>query len=250
MKNRSPKWYGWLPDLPDQRDLYLMAEPVAAATSSDLTTVFGPACEDQGSLGCCTGFGNEFVDRFVRFKGGHPAFVGSRLFVYYGERVIEGTVNEDSGASIRDGIKAMARWGVCPEKDCPYVISKFARKPTKKAFTNAERAQILQYRRVAPSQIRSVLTSGWPVVFGFTVYESFESKEVSRTGIVPLPGPAEQVLGGHCTVIVGHNDAQKRFKVRNSWGTDWGDDGYFYLPYEFINNPNLADDFWVVTMTE
>jgi C1A family cysteine protease len=84
------------------------------------------------------------------------------------------------------------------------------------------------------------------VVFGFTVYSAFESQQVATTGIVPMPSPADQIVGGHAVVLVGYNDAVDRFRVRNSWGTGWGQQGYFELPYLYVTSAQLASDFWVL----
>jgi C1A family cysteine protease len=90
------------------------------------------------------------------------------------------------------------------------------------------------------------LSAGFPIIFGFTVYSSFESDAVATTGMVPMPMPNEEVEGGHCTVICGHNDAVRLYTVRNSWGVGWGDQGYFYMPYEYVEDPDLASDFAVI----
>ena len=94
--------------------------------------------------------------------------------------------------------------------------------------------------------MRSCLADGFPFVFGFTVYESFESQSVAKTGVVPMPKPKEKVMGGHAVIGVGYNDAQKRFIVRNSWGQGWGMKGYFTIPYAYLGNKNLSDDFWTI----
>ncbi len=98
--------------------------------------------------------------------------------------------------------------------------------------------------------MRACVAEGFPFVFGFTVYESFESQQVARTGIVPMPGRAERVVGGHAVVGVGYHGAEKRFIVRNSWGTGWGMKGYCTMPYDYLANPNLAEDFWTIRRGE
>ncbi len=96
------------------------------------------------------------------------------------------------------------------------------------------------------NELKGCLADGYPFVFGISVYDSFESDEVAKTGIVPIPSPTEQMLGGHCIVAVGYDDATQRFTIRNSWGTEWGDYGHCYLPYEYLTNGNLASDFWTL----
>jgi C1A family cysteine protease len=108
----------------------------------------------------------------------------------------------------------------------------------------------LEYRSLDNTNVNellSCLASGFPFVFGFSVYDSFESDEVAHTGIVPMPGKDEQQLGGHAVMRVGYDLDKKVFIVRNSWGKTWGDHGYFYMPFAYMTNRDLADDFWVVT---
>jgi C1A family cysteine protease len=159
---------------------------------------------------------------------------------------MEGTVGTDAGAQIRDGIKSVAQLGVPPETDWPYDIEKFAQKPPQPAYTDALHDRAVSYSRLVQtlSQMKGCLASGFPFVFGFTVYESFESQEVAASGVVPMPKPAEQVLGGHAVMAVGYDDPSGVFIVRNSWGPAWGQAGYFTMPYAYLTNPDLASDFW------
>lgn len=244
--------YGWRPDTPDHRDMMYMAPAHLAAANLPPAVDLRPGCPtpyDQGDLGACTG---EAIAGLVHFdlikQDPTKAFQPSPLFIYYNERVLENSVNEDAGAEIRDGIKTLVRWGVCPEQYWPYVISKFKTKPSKLAFKNAMPHRIDKYMRLAqdPSQLKACLAEGFPFVFGISVYSSFESDEVAKTGVVPMPGKFERMLGGHAVCCVGYNDADQRYIVRNSWGTDWGMGGYFTIPYDFVHNANLADDFWTV----
>jgi|SRR5581483_1578253 len=254
IKTRSPKWYGWLPDLPDHRDfLYSAIAPVRAVLPDkiDLRSKCSPI-ENQGSLGSCTANALVGAVEFLEIKDGAKFVDLSRLFVYYNERAIEGTVNDDSGAYLRDGIKSLAKQGVCPEPEWPYRISDFTKKPGAKCYRDAKKHQITSYHRIVTvDEMRSCLADGFPFVFGFTVYSAFESQAVARSGVVNMPGPAEQVLGGHAVVAVGYDDHQKRFRVRNSWDTDWGQEGYFTMPYAYLDpKSNLADDFWTIRTAE
>ena len=209
-----------------------------------------PAVYDQGQLGSCTGNAIAGAIQFDRMKQNlTPDFVPSRLFIYYNERVMEHTVSTDSGAMIRDGIKSVANYGVCPEvSDWPYDINKFAQKPPIKAFSDAKLHKAVSYSRLINNiaQLKGCLASGYPFVFGFSVYESFESPEVARTGIVPMPQPTEKQVGGHAVMAVGYDDAEQRFIVRNSWNEGWGMEGYFTIPYAYLTDNNLADDFWTI----
>ena len=246
--------YGWVPDLPDQRDMMygaVRAIPAALPASVDLRPHCSPV-EDQGQLGSCTGNAIAGAVEFLEKKDGVPFVNVSRLFIYYNERVIEHTVNSDSGAMIRDGIKTLVKYGVCAEKKWPYVISKFTNKPTAACFKEALTHQVQAYARLQTiGEMRACLADGYPFVFGFTVYEGFESQAVAKTGTVSMPNKSkEKMLGGHAVLAVGYNDAQKRFLVRNSWGPGWGLKGYFTMPYAYLGDRNLSDDFWTVRRQE
>ena len=246
--------YGWKPDIPDQRDHRLMIEKMAIMPekvdlSAKVSIVF-----DQLALGSCTA--NAIASAFLYEQNKQlskpSTFIPSRLFIYYNERVMENSVKEDAGAMIRDGIKSVNQSGVCSEKSWKYDIAKFARKPTKSAYTQAMAHQSLKYARVGQTEIemKSCLAAGLPFVFGFSVYESFESAEVARTGIVPMPASTEKCLGGHAVICMGYDNATRRFLVQNSWGTSWGDHGFFYIPYEYLTNNSLSDDFWNIGLVE
>jgi C1A family cysteine protease len=245
--------YGWHPDLPDQRDqLFSMVYGVAAQlpSSVDLRSKCPPV-ENQKQLGSCTANALVGALEFLEVKDGVPFTNLSRLFVYYNERVIENTVSSDSGAQLRDGIKTLAKQGVCPEKMWPYTISKFKNKPTQICYKNAAQHIILSYQRIQTlKDMKTCLAAGFPFVFGFTVYESFESPPVAKTGILPLPARHEKVVGGHAVVAVGYNDADKTIVVRNSWGSSWGQKGYFTMPYDYITNSKLAGDMWTIRREE
>jgi C1A family cysteine protease len=245
--------YGWIPDVKDHRDIRYQRKLVAQKlpASIDLTADM-PTVYDQEELGSCTANAIAGAFEYLLPKEGKEDFTPSRLFIYYNEREKEGTVNEDSGAQIRDGIKVCTKLGVCKETTWPYIIQQFAVRPSDGCYTEALDHQVLKYERLSNdlADIKHCLASGYPVVFGFTVYENFESAQVAKDGMMPMPGENDQVLGGHAVLAVGYDDATKRFKVRNSWGTSWGDKGYFYMPYDYLTNSDLAQDFWAIRLTE
>ena len=94
--------------------------------------------------------------------------------------------------------------------------------------------------------MRACLADGFPFVFCFSVYESFVTQAVARSGTVPVPKVNEKLLGGHAVCAVGYDQKSRRFTLRNSWGTQWGRKGYFTMPYAYLANRNLSDDFWTV----
>jgi C1A family cysteine protease len=252
---RKIQGYGWTPDLPDGRDLLYGApvEVVAALPRRADLRKQCPAVYDQGQLGSCTanaiGAALEFDQ--IRQKQRRP-FTPSRLFIYFNERKMEGTIESDSGAQIRDGVKSVAQEGACKEKTWPYEIDKFREPPPKKGYDEAEKHQAIRYLRLTQTlnQLKGCLADGYPFVFGFVVYESFESQEVAKSGHAQLPRAREKQMGGHAVLAVGYDEANQWFIVRNSWGTSWGMRGYFTLPYPYLLQASLSSDFWTIRSVE
>lgn len=237
---------GWKPDLPDHRDfMYALVRPrVQYPTVVDLRPSDSPV-EDQSALGSCTANSLAGLLQFLELKNGQSLVDLSRLFIYYNERAVEGTVNQDSGAQIRDGVKTLAQLGVCSENVWPYNISVFTQKPVPQAYEEALKRKIVSYHRlIGQDDFLACLADGFPFVFGFTVYDSFESADVAKTGVVSMPGPDEKILGGHAVMAVGYDLQKQVFIVRNSWGASWGAKGYFYLPFDYLRT--MADDFWTI----
>lgn len=255
LRARQVERFGWVPDLPDARD-FMYSAPEAILTKMpkkvDLRGTNMPPVYDQGSLGSCTANAIGAAFEFGQVKQGLKDFMPSRLFIYYNERAMEGTIDTDSGAMIRDGMKSVAKVGVCTEVTWPYDIPKFTEKPPTKAYTEAKKHQALVYRRVLGQlhQMQGCLAQGYPFVFGFAVYESFMSPEVAKTGKVPLPPRGEQMIGGHAVLAVGYDDSKQAFIVRNSWGDKWGIKGYCEMPYGYLTDPQLARDFWAIYTVE
>jgi C1A family cysteine protease len=252
-KVRSTMKFGWKRDLPDHRDFkFKIVAPHELPSSVDLRNLC-PPLYDQGELGSCTANALGSAFQIEQIKQKKADFIPSRLFVYYNEREMEGTINEDAGAQIRNGIKTMVDKGVCPESMWPYNIGKFKKKPDTGCYTVALENQITEYLRISPHtlyEVKHCLSDGFPVAFGFTIYESFMSDTVARTGIASMPGPNEQPMGGHAVLAVGYDDSKNALLVRNSWGPNWGLDGYFWLPYGFVTDANMSADYWTIRLVE
>jgi C1A family cysteine protease len=252
---RKVKGYGWIPDLPDGRDM-LYAAPAKPLRSLPSRVDLGPKCPpvyDQGQLGSCTANALAAALEFDQMRQrAKSAFTPSRLFIYYNERALEGTVDSDSGAQIRDGVKTVARQGAPPEKSWPYEIDRFRDKPTPACYAEGKDYQAIQYLRVSQTltQLKGCLAAGFPFVFGFAVYQSFEDEEVARTGHAPMPKAKEGLLGGHAVLAVGYDERRQWFIVRNSWGPKWGMRGYFTLPYPYLLQSSLSRDFWTIRRVE
>lgn len=249
----STRRFGWIPDLPDRRD-YAYEPPPQLARALPAHVDLRPGCPavyDQGNLGSCTAQALAAAIEFDQAKQRlTDRFAPSRLFIYYNERAMEGTIGEDAGAMLRDGIKSVNTLGAPHEQLWPYVTPKFRARPPARAFSDARAHTAVRYERVSRSltALKTCLASGYPFVLGFSVYESFESDDVASTGVMPMPLPSEPLLGGHAVIAVGYDDRGQRFLVRNSWGARWGDDGYFQMPYDYLLDANLSDDFWTVRL--
>jgi len=208
----------------------------------DLRNKFQPVY-DQGDLGSCT------ANALCGIVGYDiPTLFGSRLFLYYNERMIEGTINIDGGAYLSDGIESLQRYGLCDESDWSYDITKFAIKPNDQCYTNALNHRALQVQNINNDllSMKNSLHNNEPFVVGIAIYSSFETLSVGITGMVPMPKKNDYLLGGHAVICVGYDDTKKVWIMRNSWGTNWGNKGYFYLPYQYLTNSNLSSDLWII----
>jgi C1A family cysteine protease len=250
-----PKFH-WRPDPVDTRDhIFSLTATAPLPQRVDLRPYASPI-DDQGQLGSCTGNAIAGAIDLIDNKN-HKALRVSRLFIYYQERVLEGDITYDNGAYIRDGIKACNQTGAPLESYWPYIINEFAVKPSAAAYTDAAKRKVIGYSKCTDfNSVKTAIAAGNPVVGGFYVYSSFETGtwwQPRGTGLMPYPNTrTEQLLGGHAVCFVGYDDnlsgpaGRGYFIVRNSWGTSWGQQGYFYMPYQVVQNTAMSSDFWVI----
>jgi C1A family cysteine protease len=241
--------FGWIPDHPDHRDLVLNLDRYQGARPAgyDMEPTMPPVY-DQGNVGSCTANAGCGLVQYTEKEqvGMQKRPVPSRLFVYWNTRKAQGTEKYDSGATIRGTMKALAKWGYCGEARWPYQEAKVLKQPSDIAYRQAKphMLQQTQYMRVPQTAeaLETVLAANNPVAFGFTVYENFDKTE--KGGIVPMP--KGNTIGGHAVLLVGYDTKLKCFKMRNSWGASWAMKGYAWMPYEYVLNNQLADDFWTL----
>ena len=252
------RFYGARRDRPDPRDFKVrfQQEEIPTDVTVDLCE-YVDRVYSQGQLGSCTANAVCAAYKIDLHKQKLNKFDPSRLFLYYNTREAEGKQNKDDGASLRDTVKALKKEGVCTETaaEWPYIISKFSTKPSDQCYQKAKGNIVSKYERIEKywdkDQLRACLKAGFPFVFGFKVFPSFD--ETRHFGIMKMPTDEEQKgtkYDGHAVVAVGYNDTKKTIKVLNSWGPQWGNDGYFYMPYDFITDPSLCFDFWKIEFVQ
>ena len=248
MKRARP--YGTHPDVPDHRDLGYEAPRHVRRDLPRVVDLSGgcPRVQDQRPLNACSAHAIGAALWFDEKRQGEDAPLPSRLFLYFVERAKEHTIGTNAPVSLRDGYKAAARHGVCPESLWPWKPERFADRPSKRCYREAKKRRAVRYHRVPRDldHLRGCLAEGFPFTFGISVHESFESRAVRETGRVPLPGRGEKTLGGHAVLAVGYDAGTCRFLMRNSWGARWGMRGYFTLPFEYLVRADLSWDFWTV----
>lgn len=244
--------YNWKREPVDDRDIKSTRYLTKAAEKlpAKFQLEFDIPIYDQEDLGSCTANSGCSCYRYESAQIlKNFGFDPSRLFLYYNTRLIEDTVEYDSGAYIRDTFKAMNKYGLAPEADFPYITNTFTKKPTSTAYTNALKNIIVKYAKVDQDEtvIKKTLQSGASVSFGFNVYQSFEAGNwQTTTGIMPIPKPGERLLGGHAVTIIGWDDSKNSFLIQNSWGIGWGLKGKFWMPYSFLLDWKECDDFWSI----
>ena len=273
---------GWLPDYPDFRDYRPESEKIKPLfrkmkieagrrrklpARADLRA-WCSAVEDQGELGSCTAHAGVGIVEYFERRAFGKHVDASRLFLYKVTRNMLRWTG-DTGAFLRTTMGALVLFGVPPEDFWPYDIGEFEKEPPAFCYAFAQNYQAISYYRLDPAgakpdelltRIKTDLAAGLPSMFGFTVYSSID--QAGETGRVPMPTPKEKILGGHAVAAVGYDDAMKirnsnkggvetkgAILLRNSWGTSWGEDGYGWLPYEYVLQ-GLADDWWSLVKNE
>ena len=222
-------------DPQDWRDHYYnFARVESPRDRVDLRSWASPV-EDQLHLGSCVGQAVVGAYELLLNKADRKKFVDlSRLFVYYNARLLDNAVDEDVGAYVRDGIKAVNKYGVCSEMSWPYLIERFAHTPSVQSYEDAQRRLIKKYYRIETiKDIVDALNADNPVVTSMNVYDSFYELDYPGKTILPMPKASENLIGGHAVTFVGYNLPKKLFLARNSFGEDWGDNGYFWVPFDY-----------------
>jgi len=252
--------YGWRPDHPDHRD-YLLVDHVELPAIASLparvdlreTGFLDDSIFDQLRLGACvenaTAEGLMYVQRATGLWARGLRVTPSRLAMYYWVRQIEGTTSEDAGSEIRDALKVVAgKPGYVDEATWPYEVDRFSEAPPPAVVQAAGSDRATKYMRVAvnATAMRQALAAGFPVIVGFEVYQEIESDQVARTGYLPRPSRGEEAIAGHAVLLVGYDDARRRWLLRNSWGPGWGMGGYFETDYGYLDSTTYGGDYWVI----
>lgn len=213
----------------------------------DLRRRCPPVYRQEGLDSCTANAVAAAVEFELMRERGKRVIFPSRLFLFYNTRAIEGTTRRNTGTSVRNAIKSVARQGVCPESLWPYVEKNFNHKPPRECYEKATKYRAVEYRRVRRNidDFRTCLASGYPFVFGFTAYDLFRDV-VWESGRLEIPGPHEGMLGKHAVMAVGYEHDRRRLTVRNSWGPGYGLKGYFTMPYEYLEREDYSSDFWTI----
>jgi hypothetical protein len=248
---------GWKPDPYDERDIIvesvllnssIIKDSKILSPKIDLRSKFKPVY-DQETLGSCTANAICSAFEYNQSRQNLDNFYSSRLFLYYNERLMINMVNEDSGACIRDGMKSINKIGICDEKYFPYVTNTFKNKPTENAYKDGSYHKSVSYSRVNKNllDLKTTLSNGHPIVFGFLIFQNFQSSSWTFKTPAIMPMPSGKNLGGHAVLAVGYDDNLECFIIRNSWGSEWGNNGYFMMPYKFITS-HWCMDFWITEL--
>jgi C1A family cysteine protease len=248
MEARTISRYGWHAAPHDHRDL--LADPSGIKVLAEVDPRADmPPIYTQGQLGSCSAQGAKRVMDYDRIVNGEEIHDWSREALYYFARLLEGQpLDQDTGATGPDAFKAARRFGVPNETQWPYedstTFANYAVDPRSKLPESAFRRLERPYKRVEPTVngFKAVLSNKQTIAFGFTIYESFESPQLTKDGLMPMPEPGERVLGGHETCAVGYlKDMPHHLLCANSFGPSWGQGGYFLMPWSYVLSRNASD---------
>ena len=243
---------GYVKDSFDHRDYkYVPEQTFSLSLAPNKFIITGlPPILDQGYLGSCVSNALANSLRYIYNKLKRNNNSWSRLFNYYYSRVLEGTVNIDNGCQIRNAFKVCNKTGSCYEAKWPYTITKFKIQPSVQAVNEAKKNIITKYNRVDQTRnaIKSCLLSSNTLVVGFSCYTNLFSQYTTSTGNITYPLARERYLGGHAVLLVGFDDTAQTYNFMNSWGNKWGNKGFGTIPYRYLEDPNLAGDFWTLTL--
>jgi C1A family cysteine protease len=240
-KTKAGRNLNWRPRLPHHACEKLKLTGDVLPLKVDLRPTDSPIF-DQGQEGSCTANAGCGAYDYYRWKAGQQ-LITSREFVYWVELAFDGNKGQDAGSSLTTCSEVFSQKGTCLDQSWPYGAGEMFQEPPTSCWAEATRYKVKKALQIQQSEqlMKQCLASGNPFIFGISVYESFEN---AANGVIPMPGPDEQLLGGHALCCVGYDDINQWFIFRNSWGTSWGSDGYGFIPYRYLADQNLASDFW------
>lgn len=237
-------WYGCKPD-EDKSGPVFSPPSFARPDEADLFEWF-PDVMNQSASGSCTAHGALNAARYyiIRSQGRDADFPLSRLQLYWDSRAMEGTTALDEGAQIANVIKTLSEKGCCREDLWPFNLTKLFQAPPDSVYADAVkyRAQIFNRVRADAESVKQAIALGHPVIMGLQIFPSFESAEVARTGIVPMPLRGERPISGHCMAAGAYGP--NRTTARNQWAPTWGDGGNCHFQDEYI--ALYGNDFWII----
>lgn len=265
MSEYSTYSFGWKPDLPDIHDKYYQFDKVELAPDtdsdsdldSDIENSFRisrvdlrdqfPPVYDQANLHCSVPCSVLSVWRFFCNKTQSESDPPSRIHLHQLTSLID---SNDKSLSIKNCLHVLEKVGVVSEEvigfgEYPEVDEHFS-------GIESKPPKLIKYRRVEQNkeQFKRALDAGYPIIFGLSLYSSALTDGTRKTGVIKMPTKSDQVVGGMCMVLVGYDNEQKMWIVRNNWGGDWGERGYGYIPFNYLTNPQLAQNFWVIYKLE
>lgn len=243
--------FGWRRDKPDPRDIIYAPRKKrgVSASSIDLRkSGFFPPIFNQGRSQSCTGVAVADVLEYGRRKQNLTSIDPSKLFIYYNSRIIENDVDKDEGAELRNVMKSLVDYGAAPELLWPFNENKVKEKPPEPAYVEAKKNIIKKYMRIPTEKraIIAVLSRDMPIAFGISCFENFDTAKTAEDGMIPMPSGSHK--GDHAMVCVGYNGTH--FIVRNSWGSQWGDNGHCYIPEAYMLQDSLSGDYWSITVVK